>query len=205
MLADLSIKDFLEKTASSAPAPGGGSVAALCGAIACALTSMVAALTVGNEVYAEAKGEMRGIIDSAEGFINFFTGQMDADAHAFESVMEAYRMPKLSDEEKKLRSTTIQQQLKGAAEVPMEVAQKALEAMDMIETVVVNGNRNAVTDGAVAAMTARTAVLAALYNTQINLASIKDERFREEMQGRVLELKEKVVAREKQILDKVKL
>jgi len=205
VLADMSIKEFLARTASNEPTPGGGSVAALCGAIACALSSMVAALTIGNNKYAEVREEMKGLIASAEGFIDFFTGQMDADAHAFESVMEAYRMPKGSDEEKRFRSDAIQQGLKGAAEVPISVAQKALDAMDMIEKAVEKGNSQAVTDGAVAAMMARTAVLSALYNVEINLAFIRDDAYRQKMQSRVRELKEKTVAREKHILEKVRI
>jgi formiminotetrahydrofolate cyclodeaminase len=87
----------------------------------------------------------------------------------------------------------------------MGVAERALEAMDMIETAVEKGNKHAVTDGAVAAMMARNAVLAALYNVEINLASIKDEGYREKMRDRIKELRNMAAAREKQILDKVVL
>jgi formiminotetrahydrofolate cyclodeaminase len=205
MLADMTIKEFLEKTASSDPAPGGGSVAALCGALACALNSMVASLTVNNKEYAEVCGEMKQMMEAGSGLMEFFVAQMDADAEAFNGVMDAYRMPKTSERERAARSEAIQQGLRKAAEVPMGVAEKALEVMDMIETAVGKGNRHAVTDGAIAAMLARTAVLAALYNTEINLASIKDEMFREEMRSRVLELKGKAITREKHILGKVVL
>ena len=201
----MKITDFLAKTASSEPTPGGGSVAALCGAVACALTSMVAALTVNNEKYAGVSGEMKQLMDTAKGFIVFFTEQMDADAHAFKSVMEAYRMPKGSDEEKKLRSAAIQICLKGAAEVPLLVAQKALEAMDIAEKAVEKGNSQAVTDGAVAAMMARTAILSALYNVEINLASIRDADYREKIQSHIWELRDRAAARERQILEKVRI
>lgn len=205
MLADMSIKEFLDKTASSDPAPGGGSIAALCGAAACALSSMVAALTVNNKEYVEVSEEMEKLIQAGSGLMTFFMEQMDADANAFNDVIAAYRMPKTGEQERAARSAAIQQGLKKAAEVPMGVAERALEAMDMIETAVEKGNKHAVTDGAVAAMMARNAVLAALYNVEINLASIKDEGYCEKMRDRIGELRDKAAAREKQILDKVVL
>lgn len=205
MLANMSIKEFLEKTASKDPTPGGGSIAALCGAIACALSSMVAALTVNNEKYADAKGEMEGIISSAREYIDFFIKKMDADASAFEGVMKAYRLPKGNDEEKDARSEAIQESLKGAAEEPLYVAEKALLAMDMIEKAVERGNAQAVTDGAVAVMLARTAVLSALYNTEINLSSIRDDVYKQKMGATVQRLRDEALIRERHILSKVKL
>lgn len=205
MLADSSIKKFLRDTASDSPAPGGGSVAALCGALACALASMVASLTVDSQKYSEVSGEMKAIIDAGSQGIDFFTGQMDDDANAFNGVIEAYRMPKSDEQERTARSKAIQQGLKEAAAVPMAVAEKAYEVMDMIETSVEKGNRQAVTDGAVAAMMARNAVLAALYNVEINLTSIKDSEYTEEMNSRVGKLREKAVEAEKRILGKVQI
>lgn len=205
MLAKMSIKEFLSKLSSGAPTPGGGSVAALCGAVACALSSMVANLTVQNDKYAAVKDEMEEVIESAKEYIGFFTEQMDADAHAFEGVMKSYRMPKEKAEEKKVRNRAIQQSLKKAAEVPFYVAQRALEAMDLIERVIEKGNVQAVTDGAVAAMLVRTAVLSALYNTEINLASIKDDGYREKMGNGVQNLRDEISLREKCVLGKVRL
>ena len=93
MLADMSIKEFLDKTASSDPAPGGGSIAALCGAAACALSSMVAALTVNNKEYVGVSEEMEKLIQAGSRLMTFFMEQMDADANAFNNVIAAYRMP----------------------------------------------------------------------------------------------------------------
>ena len=195
----------MDKTSSSDPAPGGWSIAALCGAAACALSSMVAALTVNNKEYVGVSEEMEKLIQAGSGLMTFFMEQMDADANAFNDVIAAYRMPKTGEQERAARSAAIQQGLKKAAEVPMGVAERALEARDMIETAVEKGNKHAVTDGAVAAMMARNAVLAARYNVEINLASIKDEGYCEKMRDRIGELRDKAVAREKQILDKVVL
>jgi formiminotetrahydrofolate cyclodeaminase len=166
---------------------------------------MVAALTVNNKEYAGLSEEMEKLIQAGSGLMTFFMEQMDADANAFNDVIAAYRMPKTGEQERAARSAAIQQGLKKAAEVPMGVAERALEAMDMIETAVEKGNKQAVTDGAIAAMMARNAVLAALYNVEINLASIKDEEYCEKMRDRIRELRDMAAAREKQILDKVKL
>ena len=205
MFKDNSIEEFLAKTASKDPVPGGGSVAALCGAAACALAAMVASLTVDNPKYREAGMEMKDLVNTGSEYIEFFTGQMDADANAFNSVLEAYRMPKSNEEQRADRARAIQQSLKQAAEVPMAVAEKAFGTMKMIETVVKKGNRQAVTDGAIAAMMARTAVLAALYNVEINLKSIKDDGYRERMEIRVEELRGKTAEAEGLILSMVKM
>lgn len=205
MLADMSIKEFLDSTASDKPTPGGGSIAALCGAVACALSSMVAALTVNNDKYSDVKDEMERIIYSAKECKDFFIGQIDADANAFESVMEAYRMPKGSDKEKESRSDAIQKGLKKAAEEPLIVAQKAFKIMDMIEDVVKMGNVQALTDGAIAALMARTAVMGALYNVEINLASVKDDAYRHKMHVNIRKLREDAYIKEKDILDRVKI
>lgn len=205
MFKDNSIEEFLAKTASKDPVPGGGSVAAFCGATACALASMVASLTVDNPKYREASMEMKDLVNTSSEHIGFFTEQMDADAHAFNRVIEAYRMPKSNEEQKDDRVRAIQQSLKQAAEVPMAVAEKAFGTMKMIETVVKKGNRQAVTDGAIAAMMARTAVLAALYNVEINLKSIKDDGYRERMESRVEELRGKTAEAEELILSMVKM
>jgi formiminotetrahydrofolate cyclodeaminase len=117
--------------------------------------------------------------------------------------MKAYKMPKSTEEEKAARSRAIQDSLKKAADVPMKVAEKALEAMEFARLAVEKGNKNAVTDGAVAAMMARTAVLSALYNVEINLASIKDEAYKKGMYHRIRELREKAETKEKQILEAV--
>jgi formiminotetrahydrofolate cyclodeaminase len=146
---------------------------------------------------------MEGLLAASRKYIDFFSEQIDRDAEAFDRVMKAYKMPKSTEEEKAARSRAIQDSLKKAADVPMKVAEKALEAMEFARLAVEKGNKNAVTDGAVAAMMARTAVLAALYNVEINLASIKDEAYKKGMYHRIRELREKAETKEKQILEAV--
>ncbi|MCT4595005.1 MAG: cyclodeaminase/cyclohydrolase family protein [Anaeromicrobium sp.] len=205
MLVDLNVKEFLNKTASKEPVPGGGSIAALSAGIGAALTEMVANLTIGKKKYVEVEEEMKEIAEKAEEFRNEFVLDIDRDSDAFNEVMDAFKLPKETDEDKAKRKEAIQAGSKSASLVPLSVAKKALEIMEIIEVVVVKGNQNAVTDGAVAAMMSRTAVLSALYNVKINLGSIKDETFVEEVSAQVKEIESKVEEVEKRILGKVVL
>ncbi|QXM06572.1 cyclodeaminase/cyclohydrolase family protein [Crassaminicella indica] len=205
MLVNMNIKEFLEKLASNEPVPGGGSVAALSAAVSIALMEMVANLTIGKKKYMEVEEEMKSIKKDAEKYRSRFIEYIDKDSDAFNDVMKAFKLPKETDEEKETRKTAIQEATKKAALVPLEVAKDAFEIMKTIEKIVVKGNQNAVTDGAVAAMMARTAVLSALYNVKINLGSIKDTEFVEEVAKEVKELEENVENIEKDILSKVVL
>jgi len=205
MLADKNLKEFLKETASNSPVPGGGSVAALSAGLAAALAAMVANLTIDKKGYEELEEEMTVIAKEAEKYKDLFIEYIDKDSDAFNQVMDAFKLPKETEEEKEIRKNKIQEALKNAALVPLEVARTALKIMDIIEKVVVKGNKNAVTDGAVAAMMARTATLSALYNVKINLGSIKDADFVEKTQKEVRQIEEDVVKLEKEILGKVVL
>ena len=205
MLANMSVKDFLVETASNAPVPGGGSVAALSAGIAAALTEMVANLTVGKKNYEAVQEEMQEVAKAAAEFRAKFVADIDKDSDAFNEVMAAFKFPKATDEEIEARKNAIQEATKKAALVPLDVAKDAFRIMEIIATVVEKGNKNAVTDGAVAAMMARTAVLSALYNVKINLGSIKDQDFVAQVTSEVQALESKVEDVEKEILAKVVL
>lgn len=205
MLAEMNVKAFLEKTASNDPVPGGGSIAALSSAVAAALTEMVANLTIGKKKYVEVEEEMKEIAKIAAECRDKFVADIDRDSDAFNEVMDAFKLPKETDAEKESRKAAIQEATKKAALVPLEVARDAFKIMEIIEKVVIKGNQNAVTDGAVAAMMARTAVLSALYNVKINLGSIKDEAFVEKVSKEVKELESQVGKVEQDILSKVVL
>ena len=181
MLADMNVKEFLEKTASNSPVPGGGSVAALSAGLAAALTEMVANLTIGKKGYEEAEEDMKEVAKKGASLRLQFVKDIDKDSDAFNEVMAAFKLPKETDEEKEARKSAIQEGSKSATLVPLQVAEDAFSMMEIIEKVVEKGNKNAVTDGAVAAMMARTAVLSALYNVKINLGSIKDTTFVEDV------------------------
>lgn len=203
MLAKLSVKDFLAKTAGNDPVPGGGSVAALNAALASALTEMVANLTIGKKKYEDKEELMHRIASSAGNYMASFIRDINADAEAYNKVFEAFKMPKNTEEEKAERAEEIQAATRMAAEIPMEVARKALDMMDIIAMVAEHGNQNAITDACVSMMTARTAVLSALLNVKINLTSIKDIEYVALMTQEANYLEQEAVAKERVLLDRV--
>ncbi len=203
MLIDLTIKEFLAKTAGSDPVPGGGSIAALNGAIASGLAEMVANLTIGKKKYEDREEQMKQLAASANNHRVFFLEDIDADSDAYNKVFDAFKLPKETDEEKAERSKQIQAATKIAAEVPMEVARRAYTIMDMIAEVAENGNQNAITDACVSMMSARTAVLGAILNVKINLSSLKDEEYVAKMKAECDQLEKDAIAKEQELLSKV--
>jgi len=205
MLIDKNVRVFLEELASRAPVPGGGSVAALSASLASALTEMVANLTIGRKGFEEVEEEMKRISQESSNYREKFLKDIDKDAEAFDKVMGAFKLPKNTPEEIENRKQIIQKEFKNAALVPLEVAKDAVKLMEFTSKVVEKGNKNAISDGAVATMMARTAVLGALYNVKINLQSIKDENFVSRISKQVHELELKAIEEEKKILSKVGL
>ena len=203
MLVDLKVTDFLNKVAGSDPVPGGGSVAALNGAIASALAAMVAGLTSGKKGSEDPGEIMKHIQTLALTQKTGFVVDIDRDSEAYNKVFDCFKLPKSTDEEKKIRSAAIQEATKFAALVPMQVARNAYELMGIIADVAKMGNRNAVTDACVAMISARSAVLAALMNVRINLGSLKDRTFVEQLQSEADELERKACIKEKELLDAI--
>ena len=199
-LADLSIEEFLAKTASGSPVPGGGSIAALSAAIAASLAEMVANLTIGKKGYEATEEQMKGIVKDAAEYRNKLIKDIDRDSDAYNDVLAAFKLPKGSDQEENIRKQAIQDALKNASLVPLDVAKNAFKIIVLTEEVVKHGNKNAVTDGAVAVMMARTAVLSALFNVKINLASIKDMDFVEKIRIDVTNLEIETEKKERKIL-----
>ncbi len=204
-LKKLTVEGFINETASSSPAPGGGSIAALNAASSAALIAMVAQLTLGKEKYAASQEEMQEVAGKAGALKDQFLVFIDEDSSAFNKIMAAFKLPKDTDEAKKARSAAIQDATKEAALVPFKVGQTANELFALAEAVILRGNPNAVTDGAVAAMNARAAVRGAFLNVKINLGSIKDALFVEDLKKRMAEIEADVDAREQALLEKVKL
>lgn len=201
MLVDLTVNDFLDKVAGNDPVPGGGSIAALNGAIAAALAAMVAGLTIDKKGYETQNELMRRIQALAVKQKDGFVSDVDRDSEAYDKVFGCFKMPKSTDEEKAARSAAIQEATRFAALVPMQVARNAYELMSVIADVAKHGNRNAVTDACVAMMSARSAVLGALMNVRINLGSLKDRAFVEKLQCEADELERNAHAKEKELLD----
>ena len=201
MFADLTIKEFLEKVASGEPVPGGGSVAALAGALSAALSRMVGGLTLGRSDDHARDERMSALMERALLLQTRLVEAIDRDSDAYAGVLDAYRMAKGTEEEKLLRTEAVQDALKGAALVPLSVAETGLELLSLSGTAIREGNRNAVTDGLVAALMARAAVMGALFNVRINLVSIKDGGFSGEITEKARRLEEEAVHEERALLD----
>jgi len=205
MLANLKITEYLAKAAAGNAVPGGGSVAALNAALAAGLTEMVANLTVGKKGYEAVEEDMRDLAAKAARLRSTLTAAIDKDAEAYTEVMTAYKLPRATDAEAAVRKQKIQEAIKQAALVPLEVARDALAVIDLAGRAIQKGNKNAASDGAVAAMNARTAALAALYNVRINLSSIEDEAFVEELAQEVNVLQDQVGEKENEALSYVQI
>ena len=201
MLTELTIKDFISKVISNDPVPCGGSVSALNGALAAALSAMVANLTVGRKKYAEVNDLMQELSTRFEKLSQKLIEDVDRDSDAYNRVFAAFKLPKDTDEEKQIRSEAIQQETKYAAQVPMEVARAVYEVLPQIDAIAQKGNSNAVTDACVSMMCARTAILGALLNVRINLTSIKDEAFVNAMREEADTIEAHTILQEQALLD----
>lgn len=168
---------FLDDVASSSPAPGGGSVAALAGALGAALTSMVCNLTIGKKKYAGVEEEMNRILKNSEDLRARFTVLIGKDAEAFNKVMEAYSLPKENDAQRALRDAAITAATKEATMVPLEVMKHCIDALALCQNVAANGNRNSVSDAGVSALMLHAACAAAALNVKINLKGLNDLEF----------------------------
>jgi formiminotetrahydrofolate cyclodeaminase len=176
------IEKFLEELSSKAPTPGGGAVAAVAGAMAAALVSMVAKLSVNkNEDFKE-------IEEKAEKLREELLELADEDCQAFERVMKAYRLPKESNKQQEIRNKEIQEALKKAAETPLKTAKKSVEVLKMASFCAQKGNQNAVSDARAGIELATAAVYGALENVRINLESIKDEKFYQRIKEEIEEI-----------------
>lgn len=200
MFADSPVKEFLDKVASGDPTPGGGSVSALCGALSAALAEMVARITAGKTNDEAVLKKMEEVLETASKLKKIFTEDIDRDSSAYTAVMKAYKMPKETDREKKERQNEVQKALIEAARVPLEVAEMGMRALGLAEILVKEGTQNAITDAAVGALIARSAIIGALYNVKINLLSIKDAPFRDRVKHEAERLEREALAKERDIL-----
>ncbi|HAE92755.1 cyclodeaminase/cyclohydrolase family protein [Tissierella praeacuta] len=189
MFINKSLKEYIAATASGEPTPGGGSVAALVGSLGGALTNMVNNLTVGKKAYEELSEEIKSKIANnskeVEKLIEDLTGIVDEDTKAFDKVMEAFKLPKETDEEKIARTKAIQEGYKVALEVPLRCAEKCLRILELQDVFANYGNVNAITDVGVGTLLAYSGLEGALFNVTINLGSIKDEEFKKEVSAKV--------------------
>lgn len=176
-LTEMSSKNFLTSLASAAPTPGGGGAAAMAGALAAALASMVGNLTVGKERFAAQEAEVKELLSQAEAARSELLQLAEDDAKVFDSFMACYRLPKATDEEKAARTQAIRMAAKQAAVVPLAIARKALLTLQLADRLVAVGNPGVITDGACSALLARAALRCADYNVRINLQLTKDAEY----------------------------
>ena len=180
MIKEKSIQAFLDELASRASTPGGGSAAAIMGAMGAALLSMVANFTIGKKNYEAVEQEMRLLLAAAEGLRADLTGLIQADVAAFDSVMAAYGMPRETEAEKGARMAAIQAALKVAADVPLKCARQCAEVIRLSPTIAEKGNTSVISDAGVAVLAAEAALRSAALNVYVNINAIKDQEFRED-------------------------
>jgi len=202
-LASMNLYDFADELASDSPAPGGGSVAALNGALSAGLSAMVGNLTYGKKQYVEVKEVMVDVAEKAQKLKDFFTDAIDKDTEAFDKVMAAFGLPKGTAEEIEARNKAVQAATKEATLVPFSVLEKTKDAVELALIMAEKGNQNSLSDSGVAGLAASAAAEGALYNVMINLAGIEDETFKTEIAKKAVQISgevREIAAKIKQIL-----
>ena len=177
MFQQQQLQSFLDQLASKASTPGGGSAAAIMGAMGAALVSMVANFTVGKKKYEHVEEEMQALLQQSEDLRTRLTGMIQADIDVFNNVMDAYGMAKETEEEKAARSKAIQSALKEATDVPLACAQLCADVIGLCRPVAEKGNLNVISDAGVAVLAAHAALRCAALNVYINIGGIRDEAF----------------------------
>lgn len=193
-LAEMTVTQFADVLASDAPAPGGGSTAALAGALGAALTAMVCRLTEGRKKYEEYQEFVLEVKEKATALQAKFIDVMDRDTEAFMVISNAYGMPKATDEEKAARSAAIQAGLVKSTETPMEMMELSAETIALTESLLGKFNTASASDLGVGALTLRTAVQGAWLNVLINIGSLKDKELAESYRMKGQALVEQVVS-----------
>jgi len=205
MLKEMTLEGFANAVASLEPVPGGGSVSALAGGLAAALAAMVAALTLKKEQYADLTPLMQGLGTEAGKLQNELLNCVDRDADSYRQVLAAFRLPKSTDDERQKRGAAIQTAFRHATEVPLQVAETALKVLDLAGTAAIKGNPDMVTDAGVGVLMARSATLGALMNAKINLSSLKDLNFINDLEIKIAHLKQTAIQKEAEILSALKV
>ena len=201
MLIDKKVSNFLDELASNSPTPGGGSVAALAGALGAALISMVGNLTVGKKKYEDVEEDIKKIIGSSEKLRYELSQLIEEDVKVFNNFMATYKMPRETEDEKKMRTEKVQEALIEAARVPLRVAYKCMEILSLSKEVAEKGSINTVSDAGVAALMAEAALESAILNVKINLKMIKDEKVRTELSSSIKEILLKENGQKEEVLE----
>lgn len=203
-LVDLNLRKFTNELSIDSPAPGGGSTAALCGALSAALSSMVSNLTVGKKDYENVWAPLTETAVQAQKLKDELLYSVDLDTQAFNEVMTAMKMKKKTEEQIKLRNDAIEKSSKKATQVPLKVLENCVQALELAKTVALTGNKNSISDAGVAGLTAQSGAKGAYYNVLINLPGIEDKKFCSEIKiqaDSLLKKAEKIAASIAKIID----
>ncbi|MDB5286677.1 MAG: glutamate formimidoyltransferase [Mucilaginibacter sp.] len=199
-LAGMILTAFADETASESPAPGGGSISAYVGVLGASLATMVANLSSHKKGWDNRWEEFSNWAEQGQAYKNELLKFVDLDTSAFNKIMEAFGLPKSSDEEKAARDKAIQDATRYAIEIPFKVMETAFESLTLIKAMVETGNPNSVTDAGVAALCARSAVLGAFMNVKINASGYKDKVFVDDVISRGAEIEKQTIVLEEEII-----
>lgn len=199
-LVDMSLRSFVDETASESPAPGGGSISAYLGAVGVALGTMVANLSSHKKGWDERWKEFSGWAVRGKEIQNRLLELVDEDTEAFNRIMDAFGLPKKTEEEKQLRKKAVQEATKDAIMIPLKVMETASSGFPLIREMVEKGNPNSVTDAGVGALAIRSCIRGAFLNVKINAASLDDRKFTEDIINKGSVIEEKAILEETAIL-----
>ncbi len=202
-LVRLALGEFVDELSLDSPAPGGGSAAALCGALSAALSAMVANLTIGKKGYESAQAELKDVALKAQAAKDEMLKAIDEDTRAFNKVMEAYRLPGGTEDQAREKEAAVQRAYLKATRVPLGVLEKSVALLELARTAGLKGNKNSLSDAGVAALAAETAAVGAHYNVLINLPNIQDDMFRADVKRRARSLLEEALGLAAEVKDAV--
>lgn len=185
---DFTIKDFIKETASKRPIPGGGGVSALVGSLGVALGSMVGNLTLGKKNYEEVQEDIKNILAEAAELQDELLSLIQKDAEVFEPLSKAYGLPKDTDEEKQKRAMVLETALRNACRIPLEIMNKALQAISLHEKLLTKGTRIAISDVGVGVLLCKSALMGAGLNVLINTKLMKDKEYAEKINAQIDDL-----------------
>ena len=207
-LIDMTCAEFADETASESPAPGGGSISAYLGALGAALATMVANLSSHKAGWDDRWQEFSDWAVKGQQIKDDLLALVDEDTNAFNKVMDAFGLPKTTDEEKTARTAAIQEATKYATEIPFRTMQRTFDAFEIIKAMVETGNPNSVSDAGVGALCARSAIMGAFLNVKTNTAALKDRTFADDLLARGAEIEQQAIKAESEIMaivnDKIK-
>jgi len=199
-LIDMNLVDFADETASESPAPGGGSISAYMGALGASLGGMVANLSSHKRGWDDRWEEFSNWAEKAKYYQTRLLKMVDEDTNAFNKIMDAFGLPKKTEEENVARNNAIQEATKYATQVPFETMKLCFESMEVMKAMAETGNPNSVTDAGVGAIAARAGVVGAFLNVKINAAGIEDKDFASDIINKGNEIMQKAVKMENEII-----